>query len=380
MKTLSKVLKKKVAISGFSADVIGLIALMILTITISFSYKKVGWISLIFMFFALVIIYIPILILLYNSLVQKYRYSVKTIIMLGVFLLVGFAINALPLIISFENNENNYIPFAIADENKIITETDQENFIGNITSNETTNIDNNLYKELDEIYVDSLKYEKFDLSESVKEGNVQFADNLKSVFPLKDRASPTQPILENSKPVVELISEDSSTMYVGESKEIFINVFDKDSIENILLLKKDIIVSDESVLSAEYMEDEDKNLSIIITGQTDGYATIQLPEGFAVDSQNNTSDASNILEFEVINQEVDQELNISETDNVVENLEVVVDEIEISDNDIVTEEQCDAVNEKEIDLTKRTEIETCEISQENVVVLEKESSSNSRGF
>lgn len=128
------------------------------------------------------------------------------------------------------------------------------------------------------------------------------------------------------------------------------------------------------------MEDENQNLSIIITGETDGYATIQLPEGFAIDSQNNISDASNILEFEVINQEVDQEINICETDNVVENTEVVVDEMEVSDNNIVTEEQYDVVNEKEIDLTQINEIETFEISQENVVVLEKESSNNPRSF
>lgn len=235
MKTLIKVLKKKVVISGFSADVIGLIALMILMITIGFSYEKVGWISLVFMFFALVIIYIPILILLYNSLVQKYRCSVKTIIMLGLFLLVGFVINALPLIISFENNQNNYIPFAIADENKIITETDQENFIGNISSNETANIENNLYKETNETYIYSLKYEKLNLSESINGEKVNFIPNFKSAFPVEDRIGPIEPVFENSKQIVELIFEDSSTMYVGESKEIFINVFDKDNIDNIIL-------------------------------------------------------------------------------------------------------------------------------------------------
>lgn len=355
MKTLSKVLKKKVVISGFTLIVTSMGTMIVLMSTIGFSYEKVGLISLIPMIIAFFIIYIPIFALAYNTLFQKYRCSVKTVLMLSIFLFFGVFINALPLIISFENDVNNYIPFAIADENKIITETD-------------------------EIYVDSLKYEKIDLSESINVEKVNFIPNLKADFPVVDRTIPIAPILENNKPVVEIIAEDSSTMYVGESKEIFINVFDKDNIDNIILLKKDIIVSDESVLLAEYMEDEDQNLSIIITGQTDGYATIQLPKGFAIDSRNEISDASNILEFEVINQEVDQEINICETDNVVENTEVVVDEMEVSDNNIVTEEQYDVVNEKEIDLTQINEIETFEISQENVVVLEKESSNNPRSF
>lgn len=377
MKTLSKVLKKKVVISGFSVTITALILAMILTITIGFTYEKVGWISLIPMFFAFFVIYIPILALGYNSITQKYRCSVKTIVTLSLILIFGIFINALPLIVTFENEGDNYIPFAIADENKTITETTQEEQFAE-------NIVDGLHGEIDENSINSSKYEELYFNESTILENEKIVNNLKVVFPTEDRSIPKEPVLENTKPIVDIVYEGSPLLYVGENKEIFINVFDKENIDNIILLKKDIIVSDDNVLEAEYVEDEDQNLSIIITGKSDGYATIQLPEGFAIDSRNEVSDASNILEFEVINENNETQNNLNDNYVDEQNPEVLDEEVELSynlandvDEEIVVNdysclgEEVEIIDEVETNLTQINEIEGSEIVQVDSVVLEE---------
>lgn len=388
MKTLSKVLKRKVVISGFSITVTAMILAMILTITIAFSYEKVGWISLIPTFFAFFIIYIPVLALGYNSITQKYRCSVKTVFTLSLILVFGIFINALPLIITFENDENNYIPFAIADENKTTTEIAQEEQV--LGCEVAENIFDELYQETDE---NSSKYEELFFKKSTIIGNEKIVGNLKVVFPSEDSTIPKGPIAENTKPIVDIVYEGSPLLYVGESKEIFINVFDKENIDNIILLKKDIIVSDENVLEAEYVEDENQNLSIIITGKSDGYATIQLPEGFAVDSRNEVSDASNILEFEVINENNETQNNLNDNYVAEQNPEVLYEEAELSNNlanDVDKEigitdypcldEEVENIEESETNLTQINEIEGSETVQVESVVLEEKETNNSRAF
>lgn len=111
---------------------------------------------------------------------------------------------------------------------------------------------------------------------------------------------PVEPLPENNKPVVKLIFDGTPIIYVGEVFELLAKIFDADETDTFNFVGGDVVTSDSNVATGIASQKDADTIAIMVTGNSAGYADISLPEGFVVDSQDGSSDASNTLNVKVM--------------------------------------------------------------------------------
>lgn len=115
---------------------------------------------------------------------------------------------------------------------------------------------------------------------------------------------PVDPLPENNKPVIKLLFDGIPIIYVGETLEILAKIFDADENDTVNFVGGNVVTSDSNVATGVASQKDAETISIMLTGNSAGYADIYLPEGFVVDSKDGSSDSSNVLNIKVMEEVV----------------------------------------------------------------------------
>lgn len=228
----------------------------------------------------------------------------RTVVIATTLFLTGLLVAALPLI-SFGQTSSGL--YAIADGKKIVvtepakTETSQ-------VAEEVSYIASEDYSS-EEVYEEEVSYGIGGGDEAVAPATPVVAKPEEIFTPSEPIAlepdpvnpvKPVDPLPENNKPVLTISFDGIPIIYVGETLEIFAKIFDADENDTTKFVGGDVVSSDTNVATGVASLKDDETISIMVTGNSAGYADISLPEGFVIDSKDGSSDASNSLQVKVM--------------------------------------------------------------------------------
>ncbi len=226
----------------------------------------------------------------------------RTNAIIAILFLTGLIIAALPLI-SF--GEEPKLPEAVADKKPTITEP---------AKTETAPVaEEVLYTASEEDFSEEVYYEEsygigggdetvVPAAPVVATPEVIFTPSEPIVL-VPDPINPVEPVKplpENNKPVIKLMFDGIPIIYVGETFELFASIFDADEADTVNFVGGEVATSDSNVATGTASQKDAETISIMIKGNSAGYADISLPEGFVIDSQDGSSDASNSLQVKVM--------------------------------------------------------------------------------
>lgn len=228
----------------------------------------------------------------------------RTNAIVAIILLTGLIVAALPLI-SF--GEEPKLPQAVADNKPVVTEPAKTE--APVAEDVVYTASEEDYSE-EEVYYEEVSYGLGGGGDLPAAPAAPVVTKPEEIFTPSEPivlepdpvnpVTPVEPLPENNKPVIKLMFDGIPIIYVGETLEILAKIFDADENDTTEFVGGDVVSSDTNVATGVASQKDDETISIMLTGNSAGYADISLPEGMVVDSQDGSSDISNTLQIKVM--------------------------------------------------------------------------------